>query len=111
MSTLIRWKAASAWDDAFEARKWVPEIPWIRFPAHWRVKILPSHTGSVCRFLVETAGDAISVYLDCYDQLGNFGQPYWEAYPIDSDTARVAMNDVDGLIAIIEKELTRPQEV
>lgn len=98
-------------EQAFEWRKWAREIPAIRFPSHWKVRIIPPFAAAMVRFSVTTDEREnqrdISVYLDCYEMLGFWdGQPYWEIYPsADGDTWRYAMNDIDGLIAGIEESL------
>ena len=41
----------------------------------------------------------MSVYFDGYNNLGHFGEPYWEVYTCsESNTARFTMNDTEGLI-------------
>ena len=85
------------------------EMPYFKFPPTWDIKIIPNFAGSDARFLVINGNDTISVYLDCGNKLGVYGQPYWEAYPIKyaeyEDTARFAFNDIDGLLACIQTQL------
>ena len=59
------------------------------------------------RFKVTKRGldDWVSVYLDCYDNLGIFGEPYWEIYPFKGDVYRVPMNNVNELVEKIEEAL------
>lgn len=45
----------------------------------------------------------VSIYLDCYDMLGFFGEPYWELYPISEDTFRCKMLDTDALLNAIRE--------
>lgn len=89
---------------------WLGKIPYLRFPANWHVQVIPPFCGAMARFRVKTAtmteDSHVSVYLDCYEQLGCFDEPYWEIYPDEfGETARFAMNDVDGLLTAIGKAL------
>ncbi len=92
---------------AFEYRKWVEEIPWLDFPDDWKIRPIPPFSGAVARFLVKRTdtpeGHRVSVYLDCYGELGAWYEPHWEVYPgtEDGDTYRVAMNDTDELMESI----------
>lgn len=90
-------------------RRWVKEVPVITFKSGWEVRIIPPFAGAMARFLVSCPGtdEEISVYLDCHDALGYMGYPYWEAYPIDGDTARFDMADTVGLVECIDKELNK----
>lgn len=92
-----------------EYDRWYKEIPFIKFPASWEVKIIPPFRGAVVRFRVRNArGKEISVYLDCYDTLGCYGSPYWEIFPAaDNDIARYAMNDIDGLLKGLKAAMRR----
>jgi len=87
----------------FEWTKWANEIPFIKWPANWEVKAIPPFCGAIIRYWIMTPRGNISVYLDCYDVLGYFGEPHWEVYPDSEDNnARFAMNDVEGLLKCIE---------
>ena len=90
-------------EEVREWEKWRLLIPWIPMKSNWQMKPQPPFTGAVVRFLIQNdTGKDCSIYLDCYDNLGSVGQPYWEIYPVDGDTARVLMNDVHGLVKAIE---------
>ena len=90
-----------------EWRKWCEEIPYINFPQDWSVKIIPPLTGAIVRFRVNTPkASGISVYLDCYDRLGFFGEPYWEVYPYKNDIFRCKMNDIESLLKAISEVIT-----
>jgi hypothetical protein len=93
-----------------EHDKWMREIPYIRFPSDWEVQVSPPFSGAVVRFRVKKGKSDISVYLDCYDNLGFMGRPYWEIYPYNDDTFRCAMNDTDGLIQAISIALSTEGE-
>lgn len=100
------YRLSAEYDAAMECRKWALEIPGIKFPAHWEVKITPPFAGAVVRFRVSRGdGRCVSVYLDCYDILGFQEEPYWEVFPYEDDTFRCPMNDVDALLAAIQKSL------
>src|ERR1700679_2028173 len=94
----------------FEWRsKWMHEIPFINFPSHWLVQVIPPFAAAVVRFQVrrkDMVGEVISVYLDCYDMLGAMGKPYWEIYPsAGEDTERYPMEDIKGFLDGIERAL------
>lgn len=93
----------------FEWKRWQQEIPFISWPSDWLVKAVPPYICGIIRYVVKTPKcDFVSVYLDCYGLLGTIGLgddnnelPYWEVYPIDDDTGRCAMADVDELLVLI----------
>ena len=91
----------------FEWRKWVCEIPFIKFKKDWIVQPIPPFSGAVARFRVkkENYKNCVSVYLDCYKMLGYCSKPYWEVYPYDDDVYRCEMHDTDNLISAISKSL------
>ena len=68
-------------EQQYEWNKWTKEIPSLNFKKKWNVKIIPPCTGAIIRFRVTYKNRWVSVYLDCYDELGFFGEPYWEIYP------------------------------
>lgn len=87
-----------------EWHKWMAEIPFIDFPAGWKVKIVPPFAGAVVRFHIRLPdmNDVVSVYLDCYQRLGFYsGFPYWEVYPYKSDIGRCGINEVEELVKMI----------
>jgi hypothetical protein len=84
---------------------WSGKIPYLKFKETWEVKIVPPFTGAMIRFWVKHGNKEVSVYLDCLDNLGFVGKPYWEVYPVDNDAARVLMENVDELFNIINSEL------
>ena len=92
-------------ESIMEYYKWVKEIPFIKFKAHWNVKITPPFAGAVVRFRIESNGVELSVYLDCYDRLGYFGEPYWELFPHNDDVFRCKMNDTESLLKAISESL------
>lgn len=92
-------------EEAQDWRGWCKRIPAINFKQEWDVKIIPPFSGAMVRFIVEYNGKSASVYLDCFDALGYFGAPYWEVYPVGDDVGRVAMEDVAGLLWLIEDSL------
>lgn len=107
ISNLQRMEKAHALEELYEWDKWREEIPLIKFDPDWEVKIIPPTGGAVVRFLVRKGSKEISVYLDCYGLLGFFGSPYWEAYPIGEDVARVGIHDVKSLMQIIRLEFEK----
>ena len=99
-------KMHSAVETMFEWRKWVDEVPYLKFPRSWMVKAIPPFGGAIVRYLISRDGENyVSIYLDCYDVIGFFGEPYWEVYPVDGDVGRCAMKDTDELMKMIKKSL------
>lgn len=94
------------YDQIMESQKWRNEIPYLQFPIDYKVKIIPPFGGAVVRFLIEKNGKKVSVYLDCYNKLGCYGEPYWEIYPHEEDVFRCDMNDTDSLMKAIEQSLS-----
>ena len=89
-----------------EWEKWRYEIPYIKFDKEWEIKVIPPFAGAIVRFIVRSGDSSISVYLDCYDKLGCFGEPYWEMYPHkNGDVYRVRMNNVEELVNQIRESL------
>lgn len=105
---------AVVYDSVFEANRWMCELPYLQFPAHWQVKIYPAFVGAVIRFRVKDAktpdGESISVYFDGYNNLGIEEKPYWEVYPVNGETSRFLLGDEDSMIAEIEKGLRGLEE-
>lgn len=84
------------------------DLPWLSFPEHWEVCIIPPSGGAAIRFLVKHRGRAeqVSVYLDATETLGCPGQVYWEIYPAaDGDTARFWLAETPALLTAIENSL------
>ena len=83
-----------------EWRKWVKEIPYIRWPEEWEVRAIPPFGGALIRYNVKYYGIVISVYLDAYDELGCMDKkPYWEIHPSENgDCERYWMHETDKLI-------------
>ena len=95
-------------------QKWVEEIdeiPWIKFPEEWYVKVIPPFGDAAVRFRVMLpSGKEKSVYLDVRHSLGYFGSvqgapvPYWEVYPHQGDVGRCHKEDVKTLLEMIADE-------
>lgn len=88
-----------------QADRWleiIEEIPFIEFPAGWKVKVIPPFGGLQARFQVLLPnGDQKSIYLDYYDRAGCCGQPYWEVYPVRGDAMRCLRDEVAELLELI----------
>jgi len=91
--------------DEMESHKWREEIPFIKFPKDWEVQMIPPFGGAVVRFVIKKGKNTVSIYLDCYEQLGVFGSPYWEIYPVNGGVMRVGMNEIKRLLAYIKINL------
>ena len=100
-----RGLASSKVKKLFEWDKWSKEIPRLNFNSDWNVKIIPPFGGAIIRFNCEKNGNYADVYLDCYDELGYFGSPYWEIYPYDNDVYRCGINETEELLQRISEVL------
>lgn len=102
-------------------QRWLEEmenIPFIQFPAGWKVQVIPPFHDAVVRFRVELPSGAVkSVYLDVRSSLGFYGgdfndpTPYWEVYPYRGDVGRCLRENVGLLLAMIEDESTNDEEL
>jgi hypothetical protein len=81
------------------------DIPELKFPEGWGIRIIPPFAGAISRFVVNCGEAKVSVYLDFYDALGIVGEPYWEIYPYEDDTARYLLNETDELINGIRQSI------
>lgn len=92
----------------FEWEKWLKEIPYLTFPEHLEVKVIPPFTGAIIRFLIRDKKyheAEVSIYLDCYSILGASSEPYWEIYPYEQDVFRCGMNETKELIEGVEHSI------
>jgi hypothetical protein len=95
-------------------QKWIEEgerIPFIQFPADWKVQVIPPFGDAAVRFRVLLpCGRKKSVYLDVRSSLGFFGEsmmvptPYWEVYPYRGDVIRCHRESVGLLLSYIADE-------
>jgi hypothetical protein len=96
-------------------QKWREEIatmPWIQFPADWKIQIIPPFGDAVVRFRVTLPSGAVrSVYLDARHSLGLWRDdkgefiPYWEVYPHRNDVGRCDKDNIDELLEMIACEV------
>lgn len=89
---------------------WIEKIPYLPFKKDWEVKFLPPFAGAIARFWLKKGEKKVSVYLDCFDRLANYGSPYWEVYPYQDDVGRFDINDTEGLMAAITEELEKDDQ-
>ena len=95
-------------ENKYEYHKWEKEIPFLKFKESWEVKILPPFGGAIIRFAVKKKEtEWVSVYLDCYDNLGCMGKkPYWEIFPNKENTnERFWMDETNELLSAIQSAL------
>jgi hypothetical protein len=91
-------------------QKWLEEIkviPFIQFPADWKIQVIPPFGDAVVRFRVQLpSGKEKSVYLDHRESLGIYGdiEPYWEVYPYNDDVGRCGREEIDKLLEYIGDE-------
>ncbi len=104
---LTRMELSVELEKLCEWRKWMEEIPAIKFPADWAIQIIPPFTGAIVRFRVKKGKGDVSIYLDCYETLGCYypGGPYWEVYPVGDDVGRCGIKEIDKLLEMISLSL------
>ena len=90
---------------AYGYNKWIHLIPPLHFKQEWSVRIIPPFCGAIARFWIDYNDRHISCYLDCYDELGFYGEPYWEIYPYQDDVWRCGMMETEKLIEKITEAL------
>ena len=95
------------YDKVMEVEKRTKVIPSIKFPANWEVQIIQPFCWTLVRFIVN---DKISVYLDWYDQLWCYWEPYREVYPYDNGVFRCDMADVKWLLKAIKLALSKKKK-
>ena len=95
----------SQYEDMMQFQEFSKKIPKLNFPEDWDITILPPFGGAMIRFVVTVKTAKVSVYLDCHDNLGVVGQPYWEMYPLQDDTFRCMMDDVESLFDAINQSI------
>lgn len=93
------------YEELMEHKKWIEEIPGLIFSEDWEVQIIPPFAGAVIRFRIKCGKAWVSVYLDCYDNLGICGEPYWEIYPYFDDIFRCSMKDTERLLSAINDSI------
>lgn len=94
------------YDEKMECRKWAHEIPYIQFPSEWKIKIIPPFGGASVRFIAKLNDKEVSIYLDCYGNLGCMASPYWEIYPnFEGDNERFGLDEVEEMLESIRLAL------
>ena len=101
---LERVEFRSKVESFYEYRKWIKEIDFFEIPNGWKFKPVPPFAGAVCRFGLQVGKVSYSIYLDCYDELGFVGEPYWEVFEIDGDVKRFGIKQQKELIDCISKD-------
>jgi len=108
---MSKHKAAVEYAKEMESYKWALEIPFIRFPMHWQVRILPPFIGAVVRFEVKYKDILVRVALDCYGLLEYSELPQcWSITSMYSDIQTCAMEDTEELIKLIEQTFNKHED-
>ena len=86
-------------------RGYIFTMPFIQFPAGWKVSIIPPFAGAIARFRVQLpSGTVKSVYFDAFDRLGCMDEPYWEVHPYQGDCGRCFKDEIKELLEMIADE-------
>ena len=87
-------------------REEIDRVPYIQFPADWKIQVIPPFGDAVVRFKVKLPdGSDKSIYLDVRGSLGYFGgEPYWEVYPYGGYVGRCGIKDTEELLRMIAEK-------
>lgn len=91
-------EAKEKWREAIE------QIPTLNFKEEWNVKIIPPFGGAIARFFIldKEEEQVCSVFLDFYDRLGMYGEPYYELYPYEDSIKRYSLKETEELLYDID---------
>lgn len=92
-------------DQVMGWREKAREVPYLKFPADWEVRVTPPFGRADARFSVKCGEATVSVYLDFDGNLGYMDRSYWEIHPIDGDCARYYLHETDELLAGIARSI------
>jgi hypothetical protein len=85
--------------------EWSSKIPFLPFVEGLKIKSIPPFSRAIIRYCVTDLEERFwaSVYLDGYDHLGCYGEPYWEVYfpKCDEEPVRFDLKDVDEMMDYI----------
>jgi hypothetical protein len=102
---MLNYTGRSSMENKEDWRGWISKLPFIQFPAEWKIKVIPPFGGALARFVVQLpSGEIKSVYFDAYNSLGRWPRPYWEVYPFKNDVGRCNIGDVAKLLEMIADE-------
>jgi len=118
--SIEKYELTSRRYDVEQAQRWQDEVarlPWIQFPADWKVKVIPPFGDAVVRFLVTLPdGKEKSVYHDSRASLGEYFDdmdeliPYWKVYPVNGDIGRCGTDEVELLLEMIAEGSEEKEE-
>ena len=106
MSNYDMVTVCASYDKLMETDKWHDAMPYLRFKSDWLVKISTPKMGAVIRYCIKRGKAFISVYLDCYDNLGLMGSPYYEVYD-GEECYRFLINKSDEMMEFINDTIER----
>lgn len=86
------------YDEVMQSRKWIGDIPFLRFPSYCEVKIIPPFDGRLVRFIVKHKNNELNVEL-YYNEKTNAAN--WYLYDINNLCIVFDIDDASGL----EKEI------
>ena len=80
-----------------QKEKWrevTPLIPPVKVPEGCKIIVIPPFNGAAARFRIKKGKNiSVSVYLDTVENLGFYGGPYWEVYPVGGDVYRCGVEE------------------
>jgi hypothetical protein len=95
-------------EHAFDYVRWNKAVPFIPFPVHWQIQVVPPVRGTIVTFNVKLDGMRrhIQVLLDGYGLMGYSPQPIWMVRPdCNESMSALPVDDTEGLIRVVESAL------
>ena len=88
------------------------EIPFIKFKAHWEVRVIPPWAFALARFNVRDSSKEdkryCSIYLDCFTMMDDLNGSFWEVFLCGvggDEPERFDLSDVQGVVDCIDRKL------
>lgn len=85
--------------------QWCDELPFIQWPSHYQIKVIPPFGAKIIRFKLKANDTPIelSIYLDAYNYSGYMPWPYWEIFGgnFEQDVSRCKWDDIEKLKELV----------
>jgi len=84
------------------------EIDFYETKKNWEIQIIPPNEGPIVRFRIHQDNAEVNIYLDCYNLLKYYGNPYGDVFRYDIMQALLkAITESDACIIKILNDKKR----